>query len=215
MFTNAKHLTVTGVAVYIALVSVPTHAQAPVDLQGSPQEIVQVFCTMDAQGKQLTPEGRKEVAPLLAQQKSWAGNSEITIIKDYVVRGPATGVDAAQVTVVYNVWGKLDSSLRFTPLNGSLANRPTLVPEYVTLTRLNAHAELGPDGQSHDATAPAEWRISGTPPEPHIGLEVAIRYVRQTGFRSRDAQVRMNAQRTLAALMSIYRMQALPGPWHQ
>lgn len=199
----------------IVLVSVSMHGQTTGSSQSSPEGIVQIFCTMDAQGKQLTPQGQKEVDPLLAQQKAWVLNPEITIIKDFVVRGPTSGADATLVAVAYNVWGKLDSSLRFTPLSGPVANRPTLVPESFNLNRLNTHTEPGPGGQLHEVMEHTEWRINKPQSEPHIDLEAAIRYVRESSYRSRDPLLRMNAQRTLAALMSIYRMQSFPAPYHQ
>jgi hypothetical protein len=197
-----------------ASVSVSMHAQTRAPSQGSPEGIVQAFCRMDAEGQLLFPERGKVPVSALAQQKSGAPAPEITIIKDYVVHGPASANENAQVPVTFNVWGKLDSSLRFTALGGPLPSRPTLVQENVMVTRSSPQVDAGNIGQPPEGTAPAVWKISKPPAESHVSLEAAIRYIREAGYRSKDPLVRMNAQRTLGALMNIYQMQSSAVPYH-
>lgn len=210
--TRVKCITlkILGVIFCSVLGSGPLCAQAAPVAEGSPEQVVQNFCVMDAEGKQLNAQGEKEIASLLAGQKLWAPYPEITIIKDYVVNQPDGRGDAAQVTVGYNVWGRVDSSLHFTLLGEASMNRPTLIPEYVTVVRSDKHLEPGTDGQLREVTGAAEWKIGRTPSTPYISVGTAIRYVREMGYRSKDRMVKMNAHRTLAELQRLYQLQALP-----
>ena len=54
---------------------------------------------MDAEGKQLSPEGQKEMTAFLFDQRPWAEYREITVVKDYVVRAPDVRGDTAQTAV--------------------------------------------------------------------------------------------------------------------
>jgi hypothetical protein len=48
-----------------------------------------------------------------------------------------------------------------------------------------------------------EWRIEGPVPEPHLTVDAAIRYVNEIRANTKDATIRKNADRTLAALKHI------------
>src|ERR1700723_776630 len=192
---------------FFTYASISVEAQITVIEQNSPQEIVQLFCQADASGKQLTQQTAWEVQPFLAEQNAWSSPAEIEIIKDYRVRRfPESQGTRTQVTVDYNVWGGLDSSFSFTSLGGPLQNQPRPIPEGFELIHLNSQSERQPQGSSQTAGS-EEWKIVKYPPEPHISLEEAIRYVRETGFASRSALLRSNAQRTLAELQKLYELQ--------
>lgn len=191
-------------AVWSGASGVVRYAPAPVQEGVSPEDIVQRFCQADASGKRLTQESASEVQPFLAEQNAWIAPLEITIIKDYRVRQfPYAQRDAAQVTVDYNVWGELDSSLSFTAIGGPFQSHPTPIPEFFEMTRLNSQPERLADGSSESA----QWKISKAPLEPHISVEAAIRHVRETGYASKNALVRARAQRTLAELQRTAQLQ--------
>jgi hypothetical protein len=185
-----------------------THAQ-----QTSPGEILDRYCKLTAEGKQLIAAGAKELAPLVVELSSSTTYPEIIVIKDYSVSELVAEGKTVQVAVDYNVWGMLESSsLRFVTIGGVLANRPTRIPEYVTLIQLNRGFEPGPEAQAHDGATPVEWKISKAPSEPHISVSAAIQYTRELGYKSKDPIVRANAQRTLADLQRLDQVQLLPAP---
>jgi hypothetical protein len=205
---------VASLPLFLAIVICATSPMAK-GQGGSPTEVLDKFCKLDAEGKRLTLQGAKEVAPLLAEQNSWTPNSEITIIKDYLVRPSDGRTSATDVTVGYNVWGRLDSSLRFTPIGGAFSNRPTLLSEHFTLVRSNASAEPPANIQSTEAQGSVEWKIRRAPPTPNISVGAAIGYLGNAVHQSKDPLLRINAQRSLAELQKLYRWQALPMPWAQ
>jgi len=180
-----------------------TKAQTPVVQQNSLEEILERFCKMDAEGKQLAPEGRSEMAVLLFGQKPPAENREITVVKDYVVRAPEIRGDTAQIAVDYNVWGRLDSSLHFSRLGGPLLNYPIQVTEYITMIRSDKHLELGSDGRWQEVKGVPEWRIRSAPSAPHVSVEAAIRYVQELRSRSKDPIIKENADSAIASLTAL------------
>ena len=54
---------------FFTFAAVAIKAQAPLAQQNSPKETLERFCKMDAEGKQLGPEGQKEVADVLYDKK--------------------------------------------------------------------------------------------------------------------------------------------------
>jgi hypothetical protein len=210
---NRKMLWVLDViAICFPVVSVRMYAHTEVPQPRSPEQTVQLFCQIDAEGIQVTPLYDNKTGALATGHKSWSSYTELTVIKGYSVRTSGARGEVAQVTVDYEVWGRLDSSLRFMLLAGAFPNRPTSIPESFTLVRLDRHAEPGNDTQSNEVARATEWKISGAPSEPHINVETAIKYVREASYRSRDPIVRMNAQEALADLQRLLSMQALPVP---
>jgi len=178
--------------------------------QASPGEVLDRFCKLDAEGRQLTAAGAKELTPLLAEPKPWAPYAEFAVIKDYKVRAPAGRDESVRVAIEYNVWGRLDpSSLQFVPLAVPSENRPTLIPESIIVMRSNGHSGPGSTEGVHDVSAASEWKITRVPSEPHISLETAARYVNEMRYKSREPLVRVNAQRTLAELQRLSQMQFL------
>lgn len=190
---------IQAMATCFACACVPTS----VAQERPPKEIVQIFCKLDAEGRQLSPEGQKDMAALLYEQRPWAEPSEITVVKDYVVRAPDIRADTAQVIVEYNVWGRLDSSFRFARLAGLSENHPTLVREYVSMIRSDKHLEWGSDGQWQEVRDVLQWRIRTIPSSPHVSASAAMRYVQEMGQRSRDPMVKRNAQAAFANLTGL------------
>jgi hypothetical protein len=184
---------------------VAVHAQEALAQTRSPKEVLEQFCRMDAEGKQLSPEGGTEVTGLLDFQKPWAQHPEIIVVKDYVVRGPDMRKDTARFVVDYHVWGQFDSSLRFERLEGLVVNHPIRVREYIPLVRTDKHIELGNDGQWRQVKGTLEWRIGTIPSAPHVSVDTAIRYLTELREKSSDPIVKTNADRAVDDLRVLLR----------
>jgi len=173
--------------------------------QVTPVERVERFCRMDAEGKQLGLEDqKKDVVTLLYNQNLWTEHREILVVGNCAVRAHNIRGNTAQVFVEYNVWGRLDSSFRFARLAALSENHPIPIREYISLIRSDKHREVGSDGQWRDVQDVVQWRIKTIPSSPHVSVNAAMRYVRETGLRSTDPAVRRNAQITLAELSALY-----------
>ena len=203
----ALRRTVLAASVFFTFAVIALENHAAATEQNSPKEAVETFCKIDAEGKQLEPEGQKEVAALLYEQKPQSQNSEITVVKDHVARGQEIRGDAAQFVVEYSVWGRLDSSLRFARLAGLSGNLPIQVREYISLIRSEKHAELGSDGRWQEVRDVLQWRIATIPSSPHVSVSAAMRYVREMGFRSKDPIIKRNAQAAIAELSALLQAQ--------
>jgi hypothetical protein len=108
----SSNLFVLGVALFL-----PSSAT-----EKSPREVLQTFCESDAQGKRLTPEGRKELAELFTQPDS-ASQGHIIIVRDFVVSPPALTQSRAEFYVEYIYLAQLDPmSLRLSRVPGQTAN---------------------------------------------------------------------------------------------
>jgi hypothetical protein len=82
------------------------------------------FCRMDAEGRQLDPDGQREMDGLLQYQRLLTQYSEIAVVKDYFVGRPEMRGDTARLSVDYSLWGSLDSSLRFSHFESSADSSP-------------------------------------------------------------------------------------------
>jgi hypothetical protein len=184
---------------------VAVHAQEALTQPRSPKEVLEQFCRMDAEGKQLSPEAGTQVTGLLDFQKPWAQHPEIIVVKDYVVRGPDMQNDTARFVVDYHVWGRLDSSLRFERLEGLVVNHPIRVREYIPLVRTDKHIEVGNDGQWRQVKGALEWRIGTIPSAPHVSVDTAIRYLTEFRDKSSDPIVKTNADRAVHDLRVLLR----------
>src|SRR5437899_7846742 len=122
--TSSTMRFVLVVTAFVPVLAVAVRAQTPVAEKNSAKETLERFCRLDAEERQLNPDGQKEVTDLLYDQKPWTEHPEITVVKDYLVRAPAIWGDIAEVVVEYNVWGQLDSTFRFVRLAGLSENHP-------------------------------------------------------------------------------------------
>ena len=186
--------------------------------QGSPRRVVDRFCELDASGKQLSSDGHKDMAPLFLDLRT-RQNPEITLIKDYSFREPDARNDAAELAVEYRVFGRIDSSLRFTPQKAPYSKQPVLESEGISLVRSDTYFDLGSDGQWQQVKGAPAWRIKTAPKSPHLNLAAAMGYVRAESYKSKDPMVKANAQNTLRELQSLHQLQAsavnLPAPIQQ
>jgi hypothetical protein len=99
----------------------------------SPVQIVNGFCKLDASGRQLRSQNRKDSAPLFLDARAWSPNSEVLVIRDYSLHDLGAGRDSPEVGVLYRVVGRFDSALRFTHLQAPYSNQPLLVSEKISL----------------------------------------------------------------------------------
>ena len=189
---------------HFAMAVIASKAQTVGIQQSSPKEVLENFCKMDADGKQLGTGHQKELVGLFYQQKPLTESLDVTVVKDYVVRTLDVRRDTAQVIVDYNVWGRVDYSLRFARLTGASQNQPIQIREYISMIRSDKHRELGSDGQWREVQDVLQWRIKTMPSSPHVGVTAAMRYVREMGFRSRDPIAMRNAQATVAELSAFF-----------
>lgn len=178
---------VTRVLVGTALLAVTggsAYSQTP-----SPREVLKRFCDLDAQGEQLSPDGWKKVAALFVSPGE-PRRVTIVVVRDFVVSTPSLEKDRAEFYVEYVELGRIDlSKMRFySPLPSGIK------------VRAGFYAARQPGAGPGEA---AEWKIQGPVPEPHLTVDMAIRYATDLRASAKDDAVRTNADKTLAALRRI------------
>jgi hypothetical protein len=183
-----------------SLLGIRVFAQSSVHPRKSPKEIMELFCKMDTDGELLNDEVRREAADLFGSPLGWSGNQNVIVVSAYVLRGPDMHDDSAQFIVDYNVWGELDSSLRFTREEGRIPDKPIRDREYFDLTLTPLHNQVGDRGKMEVVRGPLEWRIEIIPPGPRVSVDAAIRYVTEMRDKSGDAATKVNATKAIAAL---------------
>jgi len=177
----------------------------------SPKDVVQMFCSMDQSGKQLTPGGAKKIAgDLLVTERSIGQTSEVVIIRNYSLGDLRLGKSDAEVQVEYSVLGRIDSSLQFARVQTAYGNQPVLLPEHFSLVWTDTHSVLNRNGMPQALRGTPEWRIKTAPLAPHVSVEAAIEYVRGASNRTRDALIKARAQKTLADLEVLAQFQSMP-----
>jgi len=187
----------------IILADLGAVAQTPASSQQSPKAVMEQFCKLEAEGKEISPDGGQGLVSLLHKQKLWARQGEIVVATKYLVHGPDLQEDSAQFVVDYHVWGRLDVSLRFARLEGRAANEPIRVREYFRVVRSDTRLVLESDGQWREVKSAPEWMIDTIPSTPHVSIDAAIHYVTQLGDKSNDPIIKENAQRTLVDLRAL------------
>jgi len=146
----------------------------------SPRDVLKIFCNLDAQGEQLSPDGWRKAAALFVSPGA-PRHDTIIVVRDFVVSTPALEKDRAAFYVEYVDLGRIDLlKMRFSsPLPGGMKVR------------------AGFDVAKQPGT---EWKIQGPVPAPHLTVDAAIRYVADRRASAKDAAVRKSAETTLAAL---------------
>jgi hypothetical protein len=119
---------------------------------------------------------------------------EITVVKDFVVSHPALEKGVAEFYVEYVQLGRIDTSkARFSTLPAPYLK--VRAGFYVSL-----QSRPMPGRALSQAGQPAEWRIEGPVPEPHLTVDTAIRYAIGLREDARDSTTRKSAEATIAAL---------------
>jgi hypothetical protein len=165
--------------------------------QTAPRSVLEEFCELDAQGKQLSADGGKDISGLFVSSRS-EPLVEILVVKDFVVSQPNIQGAKAEFYVEYITLGKIDhTSLRFSSLP------PIKVRSGFDLV-------LVKEGNTIPSTAGtrldhSNWKIEGSPPAPYLSVEAALQFVSGQRNNSADTGVRRNADRTVTSLKLLRR----------
>lgn len=156
---------------------------------------------MDADGKQLSLDGRRELSAFFVQsgQKPL---EKLVVVKDFAVSN-ASIIDenSADVFVEYVFLGWLDSA---TALFEQGAISALKEREEYRLVRTSQNGQtVSANTTAQDELSPLEWKIQGPLRNPRITLDTAIRYVTETRDYAGDLAVKTNANHALATLNSI------------
>jgi hypothetical protein len=165
----------------LAATTAPAFSQAPPD-----RDVFALFCKLDAQSGQLTDDGWQKIAALFVNP----GKPR----RDRIIISDGGG------------------PLRSTPEGGKLG----VGREYIRFGQIDfpqvrfSNGELPPGAKIREGGlhvikvsgpgAPEEWRIEGPVPLPVVTVNAAIRYVIEIRTNTKDAVIKKNADRTLAAL---------------
>jgi hypothetical protein len=170
--------------------------------QKSPQQVLQEFCELDLHGKQLTLEGREEVAAFFLKAEM-PPQSKIWIVLDCVVSEPAMSGTKADFYVEQLMLGQLDSSFRYIPANPDYPDDLVMIRRDQALLLTQEHWKLGPTGVAiQKITGPLAWRLDSDY-QPAINVSTAINYVTRVRDTTSDQSIRNNATKTLAVLALI------------
>lgn len=166
--------------------------------QRSPRQLLEEFCELDLQGKQLTPKGRQEVAQFFVKPQS-PSLKHIMIARDCVVSEPAMNGNKADFYVEQLVLGQLDSSLIYKPAIPDYPDQPIMLRRDQSVVLTDEYWKVGPGGENQRIIGQPAWRIDSEHP-PSISVEAAIDYVTRIRDSTNDKTVKENANKTLAAL---------------
>jgi len=155
----------------------------------SPRTVLERYCELDGDGKQLTADGWQEMAGFLLRPEP-PNFKLIVVVKDFVVSDPIIEGDKAKFYVEYLYLGELYPRLGYTDPHiikdsPETVRGPIKVRVQYTLVR-----------NVQEST----WRIEESQFAPHITVEAAVRYVTELKNKTADATVRRNAERTIASL---------------
>jgi hypothetical protein len=169
-------------------------AQLQLSTPMPPKQVVEHFCQLDAQGKQLTPDGWREIMGLLAYPNP-RRQQRIFVVKDFVVSEPLISGSNADVYVDYIKVGEIDPVWEdFSPLP-ALKMRATF--HLILTDQRPGMGRMGPRGPASTSTG---WRIEGPPPEPHLTVEGAIWYMINVRNTAQNQIIKKNADMTITSL---------------
>ena len=164
----------------------------------APRQVLQEFCELDLQGKQLTAIGREQVARFFVKAEVPA-LKDIVIAMDCVVSEPVMKGNKADFYVEQLMLGQLDSSLRYKPALPDEPDEPIMLRRDQSLVLTTNYSKAGPGGAQRTIIGRPAWRLDSEY-APSITVEAAINYVARMRATTKDKTVRENANKTLAAL---------------
>jgi hypothetical protein len=185
----------------VVLLLAPTivTAQAP-QSSGKPTELVVVeYERLVANGSFLTPEGWKKAGKLFEQSDAYPPDGEILLMgtggnlgEDWV-----KGNEAQVETKWTDDLGTIDSTLRFKPSNPLV----TMTSYVFRLVYTNKHRDIGRNGETvRESTGPWEWKIA-EPQSHRVATPArAIEYLALMRDKTDSSIIKMNADKTIAAL---------------
>jgi len=151
----------------------------------SPRDVLERFCELDAQAEQLSPGGWQKLAALFSAPGAPRLDT-IIVVRDFVVSRPAFERDKARFYAEYIQLGRIDPSQA----------------RFVSLPAMKVRTDFYVVRQS--APGPAEWRIEGPMPDPHLTVDAAIRYGAELRKNAANDTIRKNADKTLATLRRLH-----------
>lgn len=185
-------MAIVGIGIVVAAM-VPALPQ-----EASARDVLLRFCDLDAQGEQLTADGWQKVAALFTTPGT-PRRERIMVARDFVVspgseQGRSTlGERMVGFHVEYTLLGLIDSSqARFSPIPPTVHVEPSLFVVRQSVRRSGKASRWVEES--------VEWRIEETVPEPHLGVDAALRYATELRANAREVVIRRNADKMLAAL---------------
>lgn len=191
-----RYLFISKTWLVLGLIAMAGGSKSP---QLSPRDILQRFCELDTTGKQLEDQGSREIAALFTQPGDHRPE-KIIVIRDFVVSKPSsTDNKKAEFYVEYIYLGQIDlSSLQFSRLP-DFPPGPSKVRSAFNLVSKSDHITES-NGSMQTQKPTPEWRIDGSPPEPHLAIAAGISYIKHMRNKTADPAIRKNAEKTLVAL---------------
>jgi hypothetical protein len=166
----------------------------------SPKDVLEHFCELDANGAQIDEGRRSELAGLFTQSAASAPEDAI-VIKDFVILGSTKVAGEIDFEVEYIYLGRLNvATARYSRLPATYPPGPVKVRVHYQLVPNMGGPKnnLKSEGSAHPE--PAEWRIKGTPPIPHITVQAALQYVTRLRNNSSSATIKNNGAHAIVAL---------------
>jgi len=164
----------------------------------APRQVLQEFCELDLQGKQLTVTGREQVARFFVKPEV-PPLKDIVIVMDCVVSEPLMKGNKAEFYVEQLMLGQLDSSLRYKPALPDEPDEPIMLRRDQSLVLTTEYSKAGPGGVERTIRGRPAWRLDSEY-MPSMTVEAAISYVSHMRDTTKDKTVRENVNKTLAAL---------------
>ena len=170
----------------------------------SPREVLERYCKMDANGKQLEVGGWLQLARMFIVQRELSPGPivvfrhKLEVIRGFLIGDPVMeGDDKAKLAVRYSYFGEIDyDSLIFSP------SKEPSVEEVRTYNLLltTKHYDLGSQSEEVLRSGAKAWRIEGSPSEPHLKIDAALFCVQQLRDKATGAITKENANVTIKAL---------------
>jgi hypothetical protein len=189
-----------SVVVMIMFLAISMRAQSPSGSQiRPPSETLREFCEMDAEGKQLRPDGWYELAAMFVHPREFPGEASVIVIKDFVVSDAKLTGNKAQLYVEYTELGIIDPSFRLEPPPFTRIMR-----DLYSLVLTDTQWVVKPNSvAATEVKGPLKWMIEDPQRTPHITRETAIRYVSDLRDKTHDPLVKKNAIKTLEKLKQL------------
>lgn len=186
----------------------------------SPNEVVQAYRKLDAEGLRLTASGWYNATKFFVKPERPPQRYVLGVMFGEAIYNTRVDGIRAEVLLTRSALGQIDSSGRFTSvvapyLLGSQGRSPKQgdSPTIHGLTRIDAvyqliltdtHWEFGPAGEGpQEIKGSPEWRLEYFEYEPWVTKDVAIRYLIKLRDESSSDIIRENASKSIAILRRV------------
>jgi len=172
--------------------------------RSSPRDVMERYCSLDANGEQLAPGGWLRLAKMfvpkhdnLVPNPVVLAFDKLDVIREYSIDNPTMeGRDRATMTIHYLCLGELDyNSLRFSQRSG----QPS-IDEHYNLFLTNHFYGIDSRGNQREMNGSKIWRIDGLPRKPYITIDTAIRYIARRSSKTTNKALKQNANQTIEVL---------------